>query len=226
MRSAVEPLLAHVISAASQIVAPTDIFVVIGHEAERVKAAVASTGVNFILQAEQKGTGHAIQVAEPAVKGYENLLVLSGDAPLIRPETIAQLRDFHLEQRAAMTILTAIPESPVGYGRVLRKAADQPEVSAIVEQKALTPEQQGAREINSGIYAFASAPLFAHLSGAPNQQRPWRVLPHGHGSAPGSCQGTSRSGSSRGGDRSSRCQHDCGDDGPGRGAKSRQRHGD
>ncbi len=157
------PLLAHVIGAASQIVAPADIFVVVGHEAERVKAAVAPTGVNFILQAEQKGTGHAIQVAESVVKGYDNLLVLSGDAPLIRPETIAQLRDFHLEQRAAMTILTAIPDSPVGYGRVLRKAADQPEVSAIVEQKALTPEQQGAREINSGIYAFATAPLFAHL---------------------------------------------------------------
>jgi bifunctional UDP-N-acetylglucosamine pyrophosphorylase/glucosamine-1-phosphate N-acetyltransferase len=158
-----KPLLSHVIAAASQIVPPSDIFVIIGHEAERVKAAVARSGVQFILQSEQRGTGHAIQCARGAVKDYENLLVLSGDAPLIRPETIALLRDFHLAQLAAMTILTAVPPNPLGYGRVLRKQPGQPEVTAIVEQKALTPEQQSAPEINSGIYAFATAPLFQHI---------------------------------------------------------------
>lgn len=158
-----KPLLSHVIAAASQIVPPGDIFVVIGHEAERVKAAVAASGVQFVLQTEQRGTGHAIQCARDAVKGYENLLVLSGDAPLIRPETIALLRDYHLAQFAAMTILTAVPANPQGYGRVLRKQSGKPEVIAIVEQKALTPEQQSAPEINSGIYAFASAPLFQHI---------------------------------------------------------------
>jgi bifunctional UDP-N-acetylglucosamine pyrophosphorylase / glucosamine-1-phosphate N-acetyltransferase len=159
-----KPLLAHVIAAAAQIVPPEDIFVVVGHEAERVKSAVAATGVNFVLQAEQKGTGHAIVVAEEAVKIYENLLVLSGDAPLIRGETIARLRDFHFAQRVAMSILTAIPVDPTGYGRVLRKAAGSVEVAAIVEQKALSAEQQKAPEINSGIYAFAAEPLFARIS--------------------------------------------------------------
>ena len=158
-----KPLLSHVIASAAQIVQPQDIFVVIGHEAERVKAAVAASGVQFILQAEQKGTGHAIQVAEEAVKNYENLIVLSGDAPLIRPETISRLRDFHFEERAAMTILTARPANPTGYGRVIRKSAGSAEVSAIVEQKALTAEQQNAPEINSGIYAFSSEALFAQL---------------------------------------------------------------
>jgi bifunctional UDP-N-acetylglucosamine pyrophosphorylase / glucosamine-1-phosphate N-acetyltransferase len=158
-----KPLLAHVISTATQIVPPGDIFVVVGHEAEKVKSAVAATGVQFVLQVEQKGTGHAIQVAEESVKGYENLIVLSGDAPLIHPETIARLRDFHFQERAAMTILTAMPGDPTGYGRVIRKSADSADVSAIVEQKSLTPEQQHAPEINSGIYAFASEPLFARM---------------------------------------------------------------
>ncbi len=167
-----KPLLVHVIAAAAQIVPPPDIFVIVGHEAERVKAAVGATDVQFVLQAEQRGTGHAIQCAREAVKGYDTLLVLSGDAPLIRPETITRMRDFHFEQLAAMTILTAAPEDPQGYGRVLRRSADSPEVTAIVEQKGLTPEQTKVREINSGIYAFATAPLFANIDklGANNLQ--------------------------------------------------------
>jgi bifunctional UDP-N-acetylglucosamine pyrophosphorylase/glucosamine-1-phosphate N-acetyltransferase len=157
------PLLHHVIAAASQIVQPKDIYVVIGHQAAEVENAVKDTGVKLIRQEEQRGTGHAIQSAQPAVDGYQNILVLSGDVPLLKPFTIAQLRDFHLEQNAAMTILTAVPEDPSGYGRVLRRKPDSNEVKAIVEQKALTPEQQGVNEINSGIYAFQTAPLFAHI---------------------------------------------------------------
>jgi bifunctional UDP-N-acetylglucosamine pyrophosphorylase/glucosamine-1-phosphate N-acetyltransferase len=158
-----KPLLAHVIAAAAQIVSPPDIYVIVGHEAERVKAAVAATGVQFVLQPELRGTGHAIQAAREQVKDYDTLLVLSGDAPLIRPETIVRMRDFHFEQLAAMTILTAEPADPFGYGRVIRRSADAPDVTAIVEQKALTPEQAKAPEINSGIYAFATAPLFEHI---------------------------------------------------------------
>jgi bifunctional UDP-N-acetylglucosamine pyrophosphorylase / glucosamine-1-phosphate N-acetyltransferase len=158
-----KPLLAHVIGAASQIVAPNDIYVIVGHDAERVKATVASTGVQFVFQAEQRGTGHAIQCAREQVQGYDTLLVLSGDAPLIRPETITRMRDFHFAQLAAMTILTAVPADPFGYGRVLRSSPNLPEVTAIVEQKSLTPEQAKAPEINSGIYAFATAQLFEHI---------------------------------------------------------------
>lgn len=158
-----KPLLAHVIAAASRVVAPENIFAVIGHEAERVRAAVASTGVGFVEQAEQRGTGHAIQCAREAIKGYESVLVLSGDAPLVRPETIARVAEFHREQNAAMTLLSALPEQPFGYGRVIRKAPGSPEVEAIVEQKSLAPAQENIREINAGMYTFRTAPLLAHL---------------------------------------------------------------
>ena len=163
-----KPLLARVIAAASQLAAPGDIYVIVGHQAEKVRAAVAPTGVQFVEQTEQLGTGHAIQCAREAIKGYENILVLSGDVPLIRPETIEQLWQFHQTQEAAMTILTAAPRDPTGYGRIVRKSSlwpdiIPPEVEAIIEQKALTPKQQNIAEINSGIYAFNTAPLLAQL---------------------------------------------------------------
>ena len=158
-----KPLLAHVIAAAGQVVAPGNIYAVVGHQAERVKAAVAASGVHFVEQAEQRGTGHAIQCAREAIAGYEHILVLSGDVPLIRPETLQQLWQFHQAQQAAMTILTAALQDPAAYGRILRQSPKSPDVEAIIEQKALTPEQQNIREINSGIYAFKTAPLLAHL---------------------------------------------------------------
>jgi len=156
-------LLAHVIAAASKIVAPAEIFVVIGHQAEKVRAAISATGVGFVEQTEQLGTGHAIQCARQAIQGFEHFLVLSGDVPLIRPETIEQLWSFHQAKQAAMTILTAAPDDPFGYGRIVRRSPDSPEVEAIVEQKALTAAQQKIGEINSGIYAFQTAPLLKHL---------------------------------------------------------------
>lgn len=161
-------LLLHVIAAAKAVVPADQIYCIIGHESERVKAAVAATGVQFVLQAEQRGTGHALQMlkADFELSGAtppKHLLVLSGDVPLIRPETIAAVRDAHLRERAAMTILTAIPDSPHGYGRVLRVKEGAPEVMAIVEQKSLLPEQMGAREINSGIYCFRTKALFDKL---------------------------------------------------------------
>jgi bifunctional UDP-N-acetylglucosamine pyrophosphorylase/glucosamine-1-phosphate N-acetyltransferase len=155
------PLLAHVIQAAKQVVPAEDVYVVIGHQAEQVRAAVESTGVKFVLQREQRGTGHAIMCARERVQHYQNILVLSGDVPLIRPETIGRLREYHLGRKAAMTILTAEPHEPFGYGRVIRAAGDR--VKAIVEQKALTKPQEKIREINSGIYAFAAKPLFAYI---------------------------------------------------------------
>ena len=164
-----QALLLHVIAAASVVVAPERILCIVGHEAERVKAAVSATGVRFVLQVEQKGTGHTLQQVKsyfadnPAVPVPENLLVLSGDVPLIRSETIQGIRDLHLKEHAAMTILTAVPPDPTGYGRVLRAHEDSPEVLAIVEQKSLTPQQLGASEINSGIYCFQTAALFRKL---------------------------------------------------------------
>jgi bifunctional UDP-N-acetylglucosamine pyrophosphorylase/glucosamine-1-phosphate N-acetyltransferase len=158
-----KPLLGHVIAAAGALVEADDMHVVIGHQAERVLEAVSASGVRFVEQAEQRGTGHAIQCAADAIRNYENILVLSGDVPLIRPVTIERLWSFHREQGAAMTILTARPENPHGYGRIVRKTAEGAEVAAIVEQKSLTPEQLGIGEINSGIYAFRTAKLLEQL---------------------------------------------------------------
>ena len=160
-------LLAHVIDAARTVVTPDRIYCVIGHEADSVRAAVEHMGVRFVLQAEQRGTGHALQMvkAEFELSGITppaNLLVLSGDVPLIKPETIRALMEFHATERAAMTILTAIPSDPTGYGRVLRKGAESTEVRAIVEQKDLKPADESA-EINSGIYCFDTPALFSNL---------------------------------------------------------------
>src|SRR5665213_400033 len=163
-----QALLLHVIDAAKTEVAADHIYCVIGHEADRVRAAVAPTGVQFVLQAEQRGTGHALQqvkahFAETGAAIPKHLLVLSGDVPLIRPQTIASICDLHLREHAAMTILTAVPDDPTGYGRVLRAAPGEPEVTAIVEQKSLRPDQLATPEINSGIYCFETQALFGKL---------------------------------------------------------------
>jgi len=158
-----KPLLAHVIAAAAKVVPPADIFAIIGHEADRVRAALAHTGVNFVLQAEQRGTGHALMVARDALSPYDQVIVLSGDAPLITPETIQNLGKFHTAQKATMTLLTADLANPFGYGRVLRKNSKSPEVRAIVEEKAATAQQKKIREINSGFYAFSVPALYEHI---------------------------------------------------------------
>src|SRR6516225_7857839 len=110
-----KPLLAHVTAAATQLVP--------GHEADRVRQALAHSGVNFVLQEEQRGTGHALMVAREALAPYDHVIVLSGDAPMITAETIVRLRDFHHQKNAVMTLLSAELENPTGYGRVLRKGA-------------------------------------------------------------------------------------------------------
>jgi len=162
-----KPLLTRVIAAATSVVPPADIFVVIGHEAERVRSVVAHTGVNFILQADQRGTGHALMVAQPALSTYDHVVVLSGDAPQITPQTIARLLNFHLDQQAAMTLLSADLENPTGYGRVIRKRsgpnARGAEVEAIVEEKSASPARKAIHEINAGFYVFALPQLLSNI---------------------------------------------------------------
>jgi len=158
-----KPILAHVIATAAKVVTPAHIFVIIGHEAERVREAVGGTGVNFLLQAEQRGTGHALMVARQALAPYEQVIVLSGDAPLITADTVQKLSAFHNTQKAAMTLLTADLANPFGYGRVLRKNAKSHEVKAIVEEKAANAIQKKIREINSGFYAFSVPALYQHI---------------------------------------------------------------
>jgi bifunctional UDP-N-acetylglucosamine pyrophosphorylase / glucosamine-1-phosphate N-acetyltransferase len=155
-----KPLLMYVIGAATQLVPPQDVFAIIGHEAERVRQAVSHTGINFVLQEPQRGTGHALMAAKESLRPYEHVLVLSGDAPLITGATIRKLHDFHISRGAAMTILSAFLPDPTGYGRVLRKGQ---RVQRIVEQKSATPQQLKIREINSGFYGFNVNKLSCHI---------------------------------------------------------------
>ncbi len=168
-----KPLVAHVIAAAGRVAEPSNIYVVVGHQAELVKAAVAATGVQFVEQTEQLGTGHAIQCARAAIENYDDVLVLSGDVPLLRWQTLDTMLGFHLAQKAAMTVLTAVPPNPFGYGRIVRKGEKSAEIEAIVEQKSLVAGQVKIDEINSGIYAFRVKPLLKHLDQlrAENTQR-------------------------------------------------------
>ena len=163
-------LLLHVIAAAEKVVPADHIYCIIGHEADSVRSAVEATGVQFVLQSEQRGTGHALQMVKAffALSGAPipaNLLVLSGDVPLIRQDTIERIYKFHRRENAAMTILTAVPADPTGYGRVIRAelGTRTPDVSAIVEQKSLKPDELDTPEINSGIYCFRTSALFEKL---------------------------------------------------------------
>jgi bifunctional UDP-N-acetylglucosamine pyrophosphorylase/glucosamine-1-phosphate N-acetyltransferase len=157
-----KPLLGHVIAAARQVVSGDDIYVIVGHEADRVRSAVGEKEVQFVLQEPQRGTGHALMCARSAIKDYDLVLVLSGDAPLISPETISMLRDFHLQKNPGMTILSTRLEDPTGYGRLIRKAGSD-QIMAVVEEKSCSPKQRKLNQINSGFYAFSVEPLLANL---------------------------------------------------------------
>ena len=158
-----KPLLAHVIASARKVVAAEDIYAIIGHEADLVQRTLGDTGIRFVRQEPQRGTGHALMCAAKALANYETVIVLSGDAPLISSATIQKLCDFHERNRAAMTLLSAHLENPTGYGRVLRSGSKSNDVKAIVEEKSCTPAQRKIREINSGFYAFSVQALFAHI---------------------------------------------------------------
>jgi bifunctional UDP-N-acetylglucosamine pyrophosphorylase / glucosamine-1-phosphate N-acetyltransferase len=158
------PLIEHVLRTAESL-SPTSIVVVVGHEADRLKAALRiRLGLRFALQEPQLGTGHALLQAESVLKGATGTLVLlSGDVPLLRPGTLAELVRTHRERRAAATVLTAHVPSPAGYGRIVRD--DSGRISGIVEHKDASAAEREIGEINSGIYAFDLAPLFDALRG-------------------------------------------------------------
>lgn len=160
-----KPMLAHVIAAARGAGA-TAVVTVIGHGADRVRAAFAETGVLFALQAEQLGTGHALRCAVPALGGFGgDLLLLCGDVPLLRAETLAILLHYHRSQQATVTVLTAEVADPRGYGRIIRGPDG---VERIVEEKDATPSERAVREINTGIYVFAVPRVFDLLTGLTN----------------------------------------------------------
>jgi len=164
------PLIEHVLQTAERL-QPASVTVIVGHQAGEIEEAVGKRlGLRFALQEPQLGTGHALLQAGPLLKDARGTLVLlSGDVPLLRSETVARLVRTHEERGAAATILTAVLENPDGYGRVVREGG---KISAIVEHKDASPGERDIQEINSGIYAFDVAPLFAALGaiGSANAQ--------------------------------------------------------
>jgi bifunctional UDP-N-acetylglucosamine pyrophosphorylase/glucosamine-1-phosphate N-acetyltransferase len=160
-RAGGRPLVEHVVRAC-QPLKPRELIAVVGHQAEDVTSAVAPLGVKTVLQQPQRGTGHAMQVARRAIsQRVKFVILLPGDAPLIRAETLAALARAHRETGAAATILSAEIENPAGYGRIVRR--DDGSVSAIVEDSALSDDQRAIREINSSIYCFSLDKLWPCL---------------------------------------------------------------
>src|ERR1700693_3904049 len=156
------PLVEHSVRA-YQHLKPAQLLVVVGHQADEVSAVVTPLGAQTVLQQPQRGTGHAMQVARRAIRRSAKLaLVVPGDAPLLRTETLAALLDTHRRGEAAATILTAELDDPTDYGRILRDSEGR--VQAIVEENSCTPEQRAIREVNSSIYCFTLAKLWPCLN--------------------------------------------------------------
>ena len=161
-RAGGKTLVEHVVDTALELAPPERIFVVVGHQAEDVRQAVAGPGVGFIEQKEQKGTGHAVMVGRDALAHLDGyLMVLYGDCPLLRSATLRRLVDAEVSGGGAGVLLSADMDDPTGYGRVIRDADGG--VMEVVEQKAATPEQLAIREANMGIYCYRADLFWKHV---------------------------------------------------------------
>jgi UDP-N-acetylglucosamine diphosphorylase/glucosamine-1-phosphate N-acetyltransferase len=141
------------------------IYTVVGFEAEKIKEALKSyeNKTEFVLQTEQRGTGHAVQMAEKALADFKGeILVLAGDVPFLSAETITNLIEVHRRAKAAATVLSSIPPDPKNYGRIVRKPGTDL-VDRIVEDKDATDEEKKIGEINTGTFCFDSRYLFDSL---------------------------------------------------------------
>lgn len=144
---------------------PEQTYMVIGHQGEQVRTKFERPGLRFIVQKQPFGTGHALLAARRELERSSSaaVMVLVGDAPLLRSETLLELARAHLRATAAATVLTTRLDNPHGYGRVLRAPAGGSRVRAIVEESACTAAQKRIREVSSGIICFDRRPLLNHL---------------------------------------------------------------
>lgn len=158
------PLLAHVLATLERLGVGRTL-VVIGHQRERVRAEFEGADVEWVVQAEQRGTGHAVLMAAPALAEFEGtLLVVSGDVPLLRAATLHDLLEGHRASGAAVTVLSTQVPDPRGYGRIIRpEGGPEHAIAGIVEERDATAAQKAIDEINSGIYTFDYRALAAVL---------------------------------------------------------------
>lgn len=155
------PLLAHVLEALAEL-EPSRSVVIVGHQAEDVAQLCQGEGLETVLQEQQLGTGHAVAQARPALEGRRGrTLILCGDVPLIRAQTLRDLVDRTEDGGAAGAVLSAVTDDATGYGRILRDESGS--VVGIVEEKDATDEQRAIREYNTGTYCFDNALLWPAL---------------------------------------------------------------
>ena len=156
------PMLTYSIAAARKAGA-RKIVVVIGHQAGRIRELFGNDELIFVEQRALLGTGHAVLQAEEVFKDYTGtVVILCGDVPLIRPETVRALYDRHRSEEAVVTVLTTIPSEPAGYGRLVK--TKEGSILKIVEERDATAEEKRIREINTGIYCVESLFLFDAVS--------------------------------------------------------------
>jgi bifunctional UDP-N-acetylglucosamine pyrophosphorylase / glucosamine-1-phosphate N-acetyltransferase len=153
------PIIDYVLDLAADVCARPPI-IVIGHQREAVQKAVGERA-RFAVQEEQKGTGHAVLQAAPLLDEARHVLILSGDVPLTRPETLRRLLDEHQQSKNALTLLTMKLDDPAMYGRIVRDADGA--VTRIVEAKDASEDEKAISEVNAGIYVFDAEHLFDNL---------------------------------------------------------------
>jgi len=156
-----KPLVAHVLDTLKTLSA-SPVVVVVGHKAEMVKNAIVDPGVDFVEQKELLGTGHAVMATESKLRDFDgDALVLAGDVPLLKVDTVEKLITEHRSQKAVATVLTAVVPDPSGYGRIVR--GENGMILRIVEHKDASEEERAVKEINTGSFVFDSESLFAAL---------------------------------------------------------------
>ncbi len=161
-------MLEHVISKTNDL-NPKKVIIVIGYKSELVKEHLNNYQLEYALQKEQKGTAHAVMQCKETLNNFDgNTLILSGDVPLIKSETLTDLYNAHINHNAQATILSAKIKNPHGYGRIVREKNN---FHSIVEEKDANSNQKNINEINAGIYIFNNQVLFENISKISNQNK-------------------------------------------------------
>ncbi len=162
-----KPMLVYPIACA-KVAGSQEVVVVVGHQAETIKEDMKDAKVTFIDQREQLGTGHAVMMAREHFQGFRGtILILCGDVPLLKIQTIEALLKGHRSERAALTVLTTLLEDPSGYGRIVKGGENK--ILKIVEEKDASVEEKKIKEINTGIYCVESDFLFEAVAGIENR---------------------------------------------------------
>ena len=157
-----KPMLDYVLDTARSM-RPQKNLLVVGHQAELLEEAFRTWPGVFVKQSPQLGTGHALQMAQKEMKGFQGtVLVLYGDVPLIEKGTLTKMLQVHKKEKAVLTLISTNVADPKGYGRIIRDP--QGRLLKIVEEKDASPQERQVREINTGLYCFDSGFLFSSLS--------------------------------------------------------------